>query len=131
LEWSLLFLGGKDIGKYRQSKIFYELFVEWRKIFYVLGRDSGGLQLSLSESEAEITSCQNKIDDLKKQQQQKINLINQLKTDIKNHEEALDKVKEIIKSEGNFENKISDISNKTNEAAINYSSMECSEQKFK
>jgi len=51
---------------------------------------------------AEITSCQNKIDDLKKQQQQKINLINQLKTDIKNHEEALDKVKEIIKSEGNL-----------------------------
>ncbi|ABN53192.1 MAG TPA: She9 / Mdm33 family protein [Hungateiclostridium thermocellum] len=75
------------------------------------------------EACAEITSCQNKIDDLKKQQQQKINLINQLKTDIKNHEEALDKVKEIIKSEGNFENKISDISNKTNEAAINYSSM--------
>jgi len=85
---------------------FYELFVEWRKIFYVLGRIAVDYSYLYQRAKsryyeacAEITSCQNKIDDLKKQQQQKINLINQLKTDIKNHEEALDKVKEIIKSE--------------------------------
>jgi chromosome segregation ATPase len=79
------------------------------------------------EACSEITSCQNQIDDLKKQRQQKINLINQLKTDIKNHEDALQKVKEIIKSETDFNNRVQDISSKTGQAAVNYTAMiECS-----
>lgn len=72
---------------------------------------------------SEITSCQNRINDLKNQRQQKINQINQLKTDIKNHEEAYEGVSQIIKSEENVNSKISDISNKTNQASSNYSSM--------
>ncbi|WP_245532840.1 hypothetical protein [Acetivibrio clariflavus] len=75
------------------------------------------------EACSEISNCQNRINELKKQRQQKINLINQLKIDIKNHEEALDGVTQIIKSEGDLNKKIADISNKTNQASINYCSM--------
>jgi len=60
---------------------------------------------------------------LKSQQQQKINLINRLKTDIKNHQEALDWISRMIKDEEELNCKITDISNKTNQASVNYIGM--------
>ncbi len=72
---------------------------------------------------SEISSCQNRISDLKRQKQQKINLINKLKTDIKNHQEALEGVSKIIKNDEKLNGKILDVTNKTDQASVNYIGM--------
>lgn len=72
---------------------------------------------------SEISSCQNRISDLKIQRQQKINLINRLKTDIKNHQEALEGVSQIIKNDEKMNTKILDVTNKTGQASVNYIGM--------
>ena len=72
---------------------------------------------------SEINSCQNRLVELKNKRQQKIKQINQLKTDIKNHQEALASVTQILKSETPLNTKLSGIVNKTGNAAANYISM--------
>ena len=58
---------------------------------------------------SEITSCENRINELKSQQQQKIARINQLKTDHKNNQDAFEGMGLIIKSDENLNKKILDI----------------------
>lgn len=72
---------------------------------------------------SEISSCQNRIYDLQSQKKATINKINQLKTKINNTKTALNGITQILKSEQNLQQKISVISDKTDQAATNYSSM--------
>jgi len=72
---------------------------------------------------SEINRCENRINELRNQRTQKINQINQLKTDIRNHEQALDGVTQIIRREESVNAKILDVNNKTSQAATNYIGM--------
>lgn len=72
---------------------------------------------------SEINGCQNRINDLKAQRQNQINQINQLKVDIRNTQIALDGMTQIVKSDERLRQKVVVIDNKTNQAAVNFSSM--------
>lgn len=72
---------------------------------------------------SEINSYQNTINDLKAQRQNQINRINQLEVDIRNTQIALDGMTQIVKSDERLKQKIVVIDNKTNQAAMNFSSM--------
>jgi len=72
---------------------------------------------------SEISSCQNRINDLKNQKQKKITQINELVYEIKNHEAAYDQMSLIVECDDSINAKILDISNKTSFAADNYISM--------
>jgi len=72
---------------------------------------------------SEINGCENRIIDLRSQRQQKINQINQLKTDIKNNQEALEGITQIVKSDVSLNKKFIDIGSKTSQAADNYIGM--------
>ena len=76
-----------------------------------------------SDACSQINACENKLNDLRSQRQQKINQINQLKTDIKNHQQALEGMTQIIKSDESLNKKIVDINNKTSQAAENFTGM--------
>jgi len=72
---------------------------------------------------SEINRCENRISELKTQRQQKINQINQLKTDIKNHQEALESVTQIIRNEESLNAGFLGITNKTSDATDNFCGM--------
>jgi chromosome segregation ATPase len=72
---------------------------------------------------SEINSCNNRLRELEMQKQQKIMEINKLETDIKNHEEALSDVEKMLQSDGNLNQDISNINNKTDQAADNFIGM--------
>ena len=71
----------------------------------------------------EITNCENRLGGLNTQRQQKINQINQLNTEIKNGQDALEGVGQTIQSEEGLHDKILGVTNKTSEAAANYCGM--------
>ena len=71
----------------------------------------------------EINNCDNRIYNLNNQRKQTVNRINQLKTDIKNTQTALDGVTAIIKSEEPLNNKLVTVTNKTSQASVNFSGM--------
>ncbi len=75
------------------------------------------------DASAEITSCENRINDLRHQRQQKVNQINQLRTDIKNHQDALANITQISQSSQILHRKLLYINNKTSEASMNFSGM--------
>lgn len=72
---------------------------------------------------SEINSCENTLGDLRAARHRKIDLINRLKTDVKNNQEAYESMIQIIQSDEALNSKIVDITKKTNEASLNYSSM--------
>lgn len=72
---------------------------------------------------SEINSCERRLCDLKNQRKQKIDQINQLKTDIKNTQKALDGVTKILKSDDALNRKVTAISSKTGQASVNYCGM--------
>ena len=72
---------------------------------------------------SEIRNCENRIYNYTRQRQQKIADINKLNTDIKNTQEALQGVEQILKSNGTLYRKISTVSTKTEQASENYSKM--------
>lgn len=72
---------------------------------------------------SEITSCQNKINELNTQKTNKVNQINELATEITNHETAYEQMTAIVDSEEDLNAKILDISNKTTDAGDNYIAM--------
>jgi predicted nucleic acid-binding Zn-ribbon protein len=72
---------------------------------------------------SEINSCENRVNDLEDQRKQKINLINKLKTDIKDTQTALDGMIGIIKSDESLNSKIVEVSGKTDRASANYGGM--------
>jgi chromosome segregation ATPase len=83
------------------------------------------------ESCSEISSCENRIYNLNNQRKQKINQINQLKTDITNTQKALDGFASILKNENSLNNKMVAVGNKTGEASANFSSMVTGDTKAK
>lgn len=70
-----------------------------------------------------ISGCERRISDLEGQRQQKTNLINKLKTDIKNNEEALEGINQIIKSNDDLNSRLVKITSKTTDAAENFKGM--------
>ncbi len=72
---------------------------------------------------SEVNSCRNRISGLNVQKQKTISTINQLKTDIKNTQNALDGIIQTIKSEEGLNRKLTDVSTKTNQASVNFSGM--------
>ena len=72
---------------------------------------------------SEINSCVNRINALNSQKWQKINYINQLKTDIKNYQEAFNEIEQILKNEEILNQKLLKISNATDQATVNYNNM--------
>ena len=72
---------------------------------------------------AEVTSCENRMNELKYQQQQNNTQINQLTTDINNNQEAFEGMSQIIQSEENLNTQTLDITNKTSLASENFSGM--------
>lgn len=76
-----------------------------------------------SDSCTEISNCKSRISSLQDQRRQIVNRINQLKTDIKNTQTALDGVTEIIKSEGSLNDKLVAVSSKTEQASENFIQM--------
>jgi len=72
---------------------------------------------------SEVSSCQNRINDLKNQKQQKVTQINELVTEINSHEAAYDQMTTILKSKDDLNTKLLDISDKVSSAAVNYTGM--------
>lgn len=71
----------------------------------------------------EIYDCDYRIYNLKNQRQQKVNLINKLKTEMQNTQTAFDGVGSILKSEEKLNNCLVDVANKTSQASVNFTNM--------
>ena len=72
---------------------------------------------------SEINSCQNKLNDLRIQQQNTVNRINQLKTDIKDHENAYEQMVQVVWHEDGLNSKLAAVMNKTDDASANFIGM--------
>ena len=72
---------------------------------------------------SEITSTQNRITSLGSQRQQGVNEINRLRAEIRNHEEALEKIEQMLTKEASLDQGIARITNSMNPAATNYLNM--------
>lgn len=70
-----------------------------------------------------INNCNRRIYDLENQRRNKINQINQLNTDIKNTQTALDGVKKLVNGEERLNQAVTAVSNTTNEASGNFKHM--------
>lgn len=72
---------------------------------------------------SEINVCENRINELRGQEVQKVNQINQLSTDIRNNREALEGLEQIIRVEPVLNEKLVRINRHISQAAVNYSGM--------
>lgn len=75
------------------------------------------------DSCSEINNCDHHIYNLKNGRRQVVNKINQLKTDIRNTQEALSSLEAVIKKEGSISSKLAVVAEKTNQTAVNFSGM--------
>ncbi len=71
----------------------------------------------------EISNCDYHIYNLKNERRQMVNRINQLNTDIRNTQDALEGLDAVIRREGSLNDKLRDVADKTNQAAANFSGM--------
>lgn len=72
---------------------------------------------------SEINKCENRLNELRTQKQNKVNQINQLKVDIKDNQEAHDNLVQIISGDSNLNSGILNIGEKTSQAAENFINM--------
>lgn len=72
---------------------------------------------------SEINTCQNRINELRGQESQKVNQINQLSSDIRNNREALEGLEQIIRIDPVLNEKLVKVNQHISQAAVNYSGM--------
>ena len=72
---------------------------------------------------SEINDCDNRINDLNRQKWRKLNEINQINSQIRNVEQALSGIEQMVKKDAGLSQSFLKISNTTNEAANNYMRM--------
>lgn len=72
---------------------------------------------------SEINSCENRISELNSQKWQKVLEINQINTEIRNTQEALSNVEQMVRKDTVLTQSFTKITNATNEAANNYMRM--------
>ncbi len=72
---------------------------------------------------SEINGCQSRLYEFEKDRRNTVSRINQLKADIRNAQAALSEMVQVLKSEEPLNRKLGAVSDKTGEAAVNFSAM--------